>query len=285
MNATTKTCCLLGNPVGHSKSPFIHNTLAKMMGINMVYTAYKVEDGRLGDAIKGADALDFLGLNITVPYKCDVMEYLAEIDTLAEKIGAVNTLVRTDKGYKGYNTDIIGLGRQLEEENIIIKDKEVILIGAGGAAKAIAYLCGDMGAKGVYILNRNREKAEALAAEINSYFGKIAVPLGLEDYRNIPEGKYPVIQTTSVGLYPDIEKAAIMEDDFYKYVESGVDIIFNPEETLFMRKCAQAGARSFNGLKMLLYQGIAGFELWNNVKVPEDMVREVYELLQKEMKA
>ena len=161
MNATTKTCCLLGNPVGHSKSPFIHNTLAKMMGINMVYTAYKVENGRLGDAIRGADALDFLGLNITVPYKCDVIEYLAEIDPLAEKIGAVNALVRTGNGYKGYNTDIIGLGRQLDEENIIIKDREVIILGAGGAAKAIAYLCGDKGAKRIYILNRNRDNAEA----------------------------------------------------------------------------------------------------------------------------
>ena len=120
MNATTKTCCLLGNPVGHSKSPFIHNTLAKMMGINMVYIAYKVENGRLGDAIRGADALDFLGLNITVPYKCDVIEYLAEIDPLAEKIGAVNTLVRTGNGYKGYNTDIIGLGRQLDEEKTYV---------------------------------------------------------------------------------------------------------------------------------------------------------------------
>lgn len=284
MNATTKTCCLLGNPVGHSKSPFIHNTLAKMMGINMVYTAYKVENGRLGDAIRGADALDFLGLNITVPYKCDVIEYLAEIDPLAEKIGAVNTLVRTGNGYKGYNTDIIGLGRQLDEENIIIKDREVIILGAGGAAKAIAYLCGDKGAKRIYILNRNRDNAEALAGEINSYFGAIGVPLSLDEYRNIPAGKYPVIQTTSVGLYPDTEKAAIMDSEFYEYVEAGVDIIFNPEDTLFMRKCKMAGANAYNGLKMLLYQGIAGFELWNNVKVPEEMVREVYELLQKEMK-
>ena len=126
MNAKTALCCLIGNPVEHSISPLIHNTLADRMGINMVYTAFKVQSENVGAAVLGAKALGFQGMNVTVPHKCDVMAYLDEIDELAYKIGAVNTIVTTDKGYKGYNTDIIGLGRQLDEEGIVITDNEVI---------------------------------------------------------------------------------------------------------------------------------------------------------------
>ena len=127
MNAKTELCCLIGNPVGHSLSPMIHNTLAERMDINMAYTAFKVESDGLDDAIRGAYALGIRGLNVTVPHKCDVIRSLVDIDELAGHIGAVNTLVRVDGGYKGYNTDIIGLGRELDEENIIIKDNDVII--------------------------------------------------------------------------------------------------------------------------------------------------------------
>ena len=163
MDARTRLCCLIGNPVGHSLSPMIHNTLAKEMGINLVYTAFKVEDGRVGDAIKGADAFDVLGMNVTVPHKCRVIEELKSIDPLAEKIGAVNTLVRTDGGYKGYNTDITGLWRELVEEEVEITGREIIILGAGGASKAITYLCASKGAYRIYLLNRSIEKAEMLS--------------------------------------------------------------------------------------------------------------------------
>ena len=150
MNAKTELCCLIGNPVGHSLSPMIHNTLAERMDINMAYTAFKVESDRLDDAVRGAYALGIRGLNVTVPHKCDVIRSLVDIDELAGHIGAVNTLVRADGGYKGYNTDIIGLGRELDEENIIIKDNDVIILGAGGASKAITYLCASKGASHIW---------------------------------------------------------------------------------------------------------------------------------------
>ena len=142
IKGTTRVCGLIGNPVGHSISPVIHNTLADLCGIDMVYTTFKVEKGAVDTAVKGAYALDILGLNVTVPHKQEVIGTLESVDPLAEAISAVNTLVRTEHGYKGYNTDILGLERELEEEQVELKDSPVILLGAGGAARAIAFLCG-----------------------------------------------------------------------------------------------------------------------------------------------
>ncbi len=271
MDAKTKLCCLIGNPVGHSLSPLIHNTLAEWMDINLCYTAFCVEKDRVGDAIKGGNALGILGMNVTVPHKCEVIPYLADIDPLAKKIGAVNTLVSVEDGYKGYNTDIIGLRRELEEEQVPIQGREVIILGAGGASKAINFLCADMGATKIYLLNRSIDKAMELANEVNASFGEIVVPMKLSDFAQIPAGKYPVIQTTSVGLHPHDDEAPIMDEAFYEYVSHGVDIIFNPAETLFMKLCKEHGAQTANGLKMLLYQGIAAYELWTNTTVSQEM--------------
>ena len=201
----------------------IHNTLAEELGINLCYTAFKVEKDRLHEAVAGADAFNILGMNVTVPHKCEIIKELSDIDPLAARIGAVNTLVRVDGGYKGYNTDAIGLYRELEEENIIIKDKEVIILGAGGASNAITYICADKGAAKIYLLNRTFDKAKKLADDVNSHFGDIVVPLAISDYRLIPGGKYPVIQTTSCGLYPNNDDAPIYDKEFYELVEAGVD--------------------------------------------------------------
>lgn len=282
MNSKTKLCCLIGNPVEHSISPLIHNFLAEKMNINLVYTAFKVEDELLGQAVTGAKALGVLGMNVTVPHKCNVMEYLDEIDDIAAKIGAVNTVVTTQNGYKGYNTDILGLRRQLVEEGIVIKGREVIIIGAGGASRAITYLCANEGAKKIWLLNRNLPNAQALANEVNQSYTDVVCPLTLDEYVKIPKGKYPVIQTTSVGMYPNTDKAAIEDREFYELVEAGVDIIFNPFETKFMKLCKDSNAKAFNGLKMLLYQGVAAFELWNGVKVSEELSKEVFSLMEKE---
>lgn len=284
MDAKTRLCCLIGNPVGHSLSPMIHNTLAEELGINLCYTAFKVEKDRLHEAVAGADAFDILGMNVTVPHKCEIIKELSDIDPLAARIGAVNTLVRVDGGYKGYNTDAIGLYRELEEENIIIKDKEVIILGAGGASNAITYICADKGAAKIYLLNRTFDKAKKLADDVNSHFGDVVVPLAISDYRLIPEGKYPVIQTTSCGLYPNNDDAPIYDKEFYELVEAGVDIIFNPAKTMFMKLCEESGARAYNGLKMLLYQGIAAFELWNDIKVPKNLADKILGMMERKLK-
>ncbi len=281
MDAKTELCCLIGRPVEHSLSPLIHNTLAQRMGINMAYTTFCVEDADVAEAVKGAYALGVRGMNVTVPHKRAVMECLTDVDPLAAKIGAVNTLVRAEGGFKGYNTDITGLDRELREAGIEIGGRSVIILGAGGASRAITYLCADRGADRIWLLNRTAERAKELAGEVNSHFGDVVVPMSLKDYREIPGGKYPVIQTTSAGLYPDTDGLPIEDDAFYELVSAGVDIIFNPPVTGFMKKCVEHNAPAYNGLKMLLYQGIAAFEMWYGVTVEQPLAYEVLSLMEK----
>ena len=236
------------------------------------------EKGQVRKAVEGAFALDVLGLNVTVPYKSEVMEYLVGIDGMAEKIGAVNTLVRTEHGYKGYNTDLMGLYRAMCSEGIRIEGEEILILGAGGAARAAVFLCVSKGAAKVYILNRTVEKAQAVAEEANRIFGTECVEaMPIDGYQRLHEGKkYLAVQATSVGLFPNVEEAAILDRAFYERVHTGFDLVYRPSSTKFMRLVKGAGGKAYHGLKMLLYQGIAAYELWNSVSVSEEDALMVY---------
>lgn len=280
INGKTRVCGLIGNPVEHTLSPMIHNTLAGRLGHNMVYVPFRVEEGKVAEAVAGADALHLLGLNVTVPYKSEVIDSLKEIDALAKDIGAVNTLVRTDGGYKGYNTDMEGLYRAMLSDGVRIDGERIILLGAGGAARAVAYLCAVKGAEQVYLLNRTFDKAQAVAEEVNRTSGReVIIPMHTEDYVTLSGGKYLAIQGTSVGLAPHVEDVVIADDAFYEKIHTGFDLIYSPWETKFMRLTREHGGRAYNGLKMLLYQGIIAYELWNDVHVSEEDAEAVYEKL------
>lgn len=283
INGKTKTCGLIGCPVEHTLSPLIHNTLSEHIGQNMVYVPFHVEREDVEAAVKGAHALSIGGLNVTVPHKSAVIPYLKEIDSLAEKIGAVNTLVPVEGGYKGYNTDMTGLQRAMESDGIVMAGREVILLGAGGASRAVAFMLVYNGAKRVYILNRSLDKAQKVADEVNSAMGcEKVTAMPLDGYKELDGKKYLCIQGTSVGLYPDCHKAVIEEREFYDLVEAAVDLIYKPAETRFMRLCKEAGAKAYNGLKMLLYQGIIAYELWNDVQVEDALAGKIYEMMKEE---
>lgn len=275
----TRLCGLIGNPVEHTMSPVIHNTLAGLEGRNLVYVPFHVEKGAVEQAVLGAHALNILGLNVTVPYKSEVICSLTDIDEMAEKIGAVNTLVRTETGYKGYNTDMMGLYRAMCSENIRLQGEEIILLGAGGAARAVAFLCVSKGAAAVYIMNRTYEKAKQVADEVNlSFHTKCVIPMGMDGYRELPgDRKYLAIQATSVGLYPRTEEAVIEDKEFYEKIHTGFDLIYKPLETRFMSLVKAAGGQAYHGLKMLLYQGVIAYELWNKTEVSEDSAMIVYD--------
>ena len=284
INGTTRVCGLIGNPVAHSISPVIHNRLAGLRGDNLVYATFKVEAGNVAAAVKGAYALDILGLNVTVPHKQAVIDELVDIDELAAAIGAVNTLVRTEGGCKGYNTDILGLDRELSDVGISLEDKCVVIIGAGGAARAIAFLCAGKKASEIYIMNRTLEKAQNIADAVNEYAKKdIAKAAGISECGSFDKKDYIVIQTTSVGLHPHDDETAVTADEFYVNAAAGVDIIYNPYETMFMKLMKKHGKPAYNGLKMLLYQGVAAYELWNDCKISSDMADIIYEDMKKEL--
>ena len=268
----TRTCGLIGNPVEHTLSPVIHNTLAELTDTRLCYVPLRVEEGQLEAAVKGAYALNLLGANVTVPYKSDVIPFLKELDPLAARIGAVNTLVRTEGGYKGYNTDMPGLYRAMCADGVKISGEKALILGAGGVARAVAMLLWEKGAREVILLNRTPEKAERIAREVNALAGgDFARAMANGDYGRLPAGeRYLVVQATSVGLHPHDEDVVIEDRAFYERVHTGYDLIFNPARTRFMRLVEEQGGRAFNGARMLLYQGIIAYELWTGAKVSEE---------------
>lgn len=273
----TRTCGLIGNPVEHTLSPVIHNTLAELTDRKLCYVPLKVEEGQLEAAVRGAYALNLLGANVTVPYKSDVIPFLKDIDPLAERIGAVNTLVRTEGGFKGYNTDMPGLYRAMCTDGVQIEGEKVLVLGAGGVARAVAVLLAQKGAAEIVLLNRTIEKAERIADEVNGLAGrKLARAMGNRDYTKLPaRERYLAIQATSVGMHPHDGDVVIGDTDFYRRVHTGYDLIFNPCRTRFMQLVEEQGGRAFNGAKMLLYQGIIAYELWTDTKVSEEYANRV----------
>ena len=291
-DGNTMTCGLIGNPVRHTLSPLIHNSIAEMKGVNLVYVPFEVPKGGVKNAVRGANALGIKGLNVTVPYKSDVIDHLVEVDPLAEGIGAVNTLVRTEGGFKGYNTDMSGLYHAMQDEGIVLDGECVVILGAGGVARPVAYLCATKGAKKVYVLNRTYEKAEAVAKEVNDALdeslGEKIFPMPLDDYKEVlqKEKRFFVVQCTSVGLFPDVNSAVIEDEEFYKHVYGAIDVVYKPLETKFMKLVKDAGGKVFSGLKMLLYQGIDAFELWfedEGIKISKEEADIIYKSLMMEV--
>lgn len=271
INGRTRICGLIGNPVEHTLSPVIHNTLAKHYGQNLVYVPLHTGMDVLEDAVKGALAMHFLGCNVTVPFKEKVIPYLSQIDDLAAKIGAVNTLVCHGDGWKGYNTDMPGLDRAMKNDGVFVKGQKVIILGAGGVARAVAIMLKEEQAAEIRIVNRNKDRAVALSKEVG------AIAMGLDELNALPDKDYIVIQATSVGMYPNVDDLLISEIGFYEKVAVGYDLIFNPLETAFMKQVKNAGGRAYNGLKMLLYQGIIAYELWNDMKVEDEIALQIYD--------
>lgn len=283
INGKTKLMGLIGNPVEHTLSPVIHNTIAECMSENMVYVPFPVKED-IEAAIKGAYALGIQGMNITVPYKSDAIPYLTAIDKEAGIIGAVNTLVRMEGGYKGFNTDLPGLYRAILSEGIEVKGSDVIIVGAGGAARAAAFMCAFNGAGSLVILNRTVEKAQRIMEEVQEKtgFSNIKV-MAINDYMQIEGDGYLVLQATKVGLYPNVDDTPIADPAFFKKAEVVYDLIYTPEETAFMRLAKEQGIPAYNGLKMLLYQGVAAYEMWNGVSVPKEVVEKAYQALQSKL--
>lgn len=276
INGKTKVLGVMGCPIEHSISPVIHNNLAIELKDNLVYVPFKVEEGKVEDAVIGAFALGIQGLNVTVPHKSAVIPFLCDIDPLAKRIGAVNTLVYTNEGYKGYNTDMPGLLRAMKHDGADVAGKDVIILGAGGVARAVAFLLADSKAKHIIVLNRTIEKAKAIEEEIKAYAGDIISAHELSDHSSLKGDGYVVIQATNVGMYPDVDKAVVEDGDFYKKVSFGYDLVYNPTETKFMKLCKASGAKAYNGLRMLLYQGVIAYELYTGKSVDDELSEEIY---------
>ncbi len=263
IKGTTSIFGVIGNPIHHSFSPTIHNTMADMTGKNIAYMPFKVENNSVEAAIKGAYALNIKGLNVTVPHKMEVMKYLSDIDKNAKVIGAVNTLKYTENGYVGYNTDIIGVYYAIKNAGFEIENKTVVLLGAGGAANACGVMAADKGANKLYIANRTVEKAEALSERIKNNYNCQVTALNINEINTI-ENADIIINATTVGFGDKAGISPIINTDFYK--DKGVDLVFDaiyaPWKTKLLEDARNSGCHTINGFSMLVYQAVAAEEIW-----------------------
>ena len=272
INGKTKVFGLLANPIEHTISPFIHGLFFRVTGFNGTYNPYLVPADKLKDAIEGMKALSIEGLNVSVPYKVEVMEYLDSIDEMALHIGACNTIVRENGRLKGYNTDWIGLKMACDYGEIPITGKDIVIIGAGGSARAVAFMCQHEKAKSVLILNRTVAKADLIAEQIRKVNPGFLIQTGsLDAVESVVKGSV-AIQTTSVGMHPMVKNCPIIEDDFFGKVDFIVDIIYNPKETNFITKGNEFKAKTMNGLGMLFFQAVKAFELWSDYKLSDKQI-------------
>ncbi len=261
---------IIGDPVSHSLSPVMHNVAFKELGIKAVYGAFRVKPHDLARAVEGIKALNIKGLSVTIPHKETIIEYLDEIDSVAQEIGAVNTVVNKEGILIGYNTDWIGVIKAFEVKNIDLKNKKVVLIGAGGASKAIIYALLKKEVKEIEVYNRTFEKAKILEAKFNI----LAKPW--QELKNA-YGDI-IIQGTSVGLKS--WESPVQEEVISRF-KIAMDIVYFPLKTKFLTS-AEKYAQIIDGLQILLYQGIEQFKIWTGISPPiEIMERVIYEEIKK----
>lgn len=280
MTITTRTqlCGLLGNPVDHSLSPAIHNAAFQALGLDFVYLAFKVED--LEGAIRGIRALGNLrGFSVTIPHKVAVLPLLDEVEPTATHIGSVNTIVVERGRLTGYNTDASGALRALREAGVDLKGRQVLILGTGGAARAIAFgLAAEREAGGLVLLGIDEKERLKLVEDLRSRT-KVSVedgPLNEPTLRQALRRIEIVIHCTPVGMHPKVE-ASCLPADLLTPRHTVMDIVYNPRETRLLRDARAAGCQTIPGLEMFLQQAVAQFELWTGQAAPADKMRAILE--------
>lgn len=271
ITAKTKLLGIIGDPVEHSFSPKMHNFISEKIGNDFVYTGFHVKSEDVASAISGIKALGIKGINVTAPHKIAVMDYIDEISDDAKKLGAVNTIVNRDGKLYGYNTDSEGFYMALIHAGIDPKGAKILVLGAGGVVKPTLMRIIQAEPKSVTIVNRTKSKAVYMAELLKDATG-FDVKTEIEGFDfDI------VLNTTSAGMEP--QEGALPIDqideidslDFINENMAAVDMIYNPAETKFLRIARENGAKTLNGLDMLIYQGIIAYELFTDIKLPENM--------------
>ncbi|MFW5856129.1 MAG: shikimate dehydrogenase, partial [Bacillota bacterium] len=229
-----------------------------------------VKPDNLQQAVAGVRGLDFRGVNVTIPHKEKVMQYLDHIDPLAQKIGAVNTIVN-DKGYlSGYNTDLTGIIQMVKEDgNFKKKGKKAVILGAGGASRAVGIALCHKEIQELYLLNRTEAKAAELVKSWQKCYPEIKItagPLIKEYYHSLFKKVDLIIDTTPVGMEPNIDMPPVVDKDSLHSNLLVVDLVYNPRVTTLMKAAQKKGAQTINGMGMLLYQGIESFRLWTGIE-------------------
>jgi len=260
LDTNTSVYAVFGDPVSHSLSPVMHNRAFESTGYKGVYLAFGVKN--IKNALISVITLGIKGASITIPHKMEVMKYLDKADDVALQIGAVNTIINIDGCLKGYNSDGLGAVKALSEKTAI-KGKNIAIIGAGGAARAVGFCIMKEGGR-ITVINRSTEKGERLAGDLSSDFRPL---------NDIGKMKFDIlINTTPVGMTPHTDVMPIER----RYIEKGMvvmDIVYNPLKTRLLKEAKMAGCVTIDGVSMFVHQGAFQFELWTGIKAPVDVMK------------
>lgn len=271
----TRVCALIGYPVEHSLSPIMHNAAFQHLGLDYVYVAFTVPHERLGEAISGIRGLGIRGVNVTMPHKISVIKYLEGLDENAKLAGSVNTILNMDGQLVGYTTDGLGAFNALKYAGSDPLGKKIVILGAGGASRSISFTLAKY-ARELVILNRTLRRAEELVGEIRRVIGFENIRAGplLE---KILEGELKdadiLINATSVGMRPNDDETPVKKELLHGNL-TVFDIVYDPLETRLLREAKSVGAKTVDGLSMLVHQGALSFEIWTGVKAPVEVMRE-----------
>lgn len=273
----TRVLGLIGYPVEHSLSPAMINAAVDKLQLNMVYVPLATDPAELPAAIAGIRAMGMAGVNVTIPHKEAVIPCLDSISNEARIIGAVNTIVNQNGVLTGHNTDGKGFLMALAEAGFRIEGKRVVVLGAGGAARAVAVTCALGGAAEVIILNRTLTKARAIVSYIRHTTGvkSVAFEPDAGEVREMFTGVDLVVNATPVGMWPDVDRMPPIDPGLFHPGLCACDLIYNPVRTRFLMEAERIGCRVVPGLGMLVYQGALAFQMWTGLPAPVDLMMDV----------
>jgi shikimate dehydrogenase len=275
-----KVVGLIGYPLGHSVSPAMHNAAFKKLGLDWEYSLFEVEPKDLPEALIGMRALHIAGFNVTIPHKESIVPLLDEVTKLARVIGAVNTVLNQEGKLVGYNTDGAGFIDSLKEDaKFNPKDKKIVVLGAGGASRAVSIMLAEAGAKSITLTDIEEEKARELSEYIDSYFEMSCdcVTANSPNLQKAIDKADLIVNSTPIGMHPKIDQSPL-EKDIRLYPKLLVyDLVYNPSETKLLKLAKAAGCRTCSGLGMLVRQGALALTLWTGKEAPLEVMRKAAE--------
>jgi len=279
VSGKTRVCALLGDPAEHSLSPCFQNAAFQHLGLDFIYLAFTVKAENLRNAILGVRSLGFHGLNVTMPHKISVIQYLDELDEDSEKMKTVNTILNRDGKLIGYTTDGIGALNALKYNNVNPRGKKIVILGAGGASRSVSFALAKE-AEELVILNRTITRAKKLVSDLRRLIGECKRirwgRLSDEDLQKEVSKADILINATPVGMSPDVDETPVNK----RYLRPDLavfDLVYHPLETRLLKEARMVGAKTINGLSMLIHQGAASFEIWTGVKAPVEVMMKAAE--------
>ncbi|MEM6611723.1 MAG: shikimate dehydrogenase [Cyanobacteria bacterium P01_C01_bin.72] len=273
----TKVLGIIGDPVEHSLSPVMHNAAIASLNLDYIYVPFPVQQGNLAEALTGFGAVNLQGFSITIPHKQEIIPLLTEISDDAANIGAVNTVWRTESGWKGTNTDALGFIAPLKTMNRDWTKITPVILGNGGAARAVIAGLTKLGCSEIHVVGRNPAKLARFYASW-SHAPKITSRLKIHSWDNLPRliaAADLLVNTTPVGMYPHVDASPVDESLMQKLKPNAIayDLIYTPNPTQFLKLAQAQGAVTLDGLEMLVQQGVAALEIWLQQPVPVDVMR------------